>query len=80
MRKHRRPLEASGDGVVELARFQPIEAEVMVAKLRASGIAATMGAESVYPSLVVASGVAIFVPADDALRATAILEGDEEPE
>jgi hypothetical protein len=67
-----------GDGVVELTRVQPIEAEVIAARLRASGIPATVGADSVYPSLGFADGVPVFVPAEDASRAEALLEGDDE--
>lgn len=65
--------------VVELTRVQPIEAEIIVARLRASGIPAVMGADSVYPSLTVAYGVPVFVPAEDASRARSLLEetGDD---
>lgn len=62
--------------IVELTRVQPIEAELIVARLRASGIAATVGADSVYPSVTVADGVPVFVSAEDAPRASAVLEGD----
>jgi Putative prokaryotic signal transducing protein len=67
-----------GDGVVELTRVQPIEAEVIVARLRASGIPATLGADSVYPSLTFADGVPVFVPAEDAPRAEALLREDDQ--
>ena len=67
-----------GDRVVELTRVQPIEAEVIAARLRAYGIPATAGADSVYPSLTVADGVPIFVPAEDAPRAKALLESEDE--
>jgi hypothetical protein len=66
------------DGVVELTRVQPIEAEVIAARLRASGIPATVGAESVYPSLTFAGGVPVLVPAADASRAKAVLEEVED--
>jgi hypothetical protein len=70
-----------GGGVVELTWVQPIEAEVIAARLRAEGIRATVGADSVYPSLTFASGVPVLVPAEDASRAEAILEeGGEEAE
>jgi hypothetical protein len=65
-------------GVVELTRVQPIEAEVIAARLRAAGIPATAGADSVYPSLTFADGVPVFVPAEDAARAEALLEEVEE--
>ena len=57
-----------GDRVVELVRVQPIEAEVILARLRAAGIRAITGADSVYPSLTIAYGVPVFVPAEDAAR------------
>lgn len=69
-----------GDRVVELIRVQPIEAEVTVARLRAAGIRAITGADSVYPSLTIAYGVPVFVPAEDLTRARALLEGEEEPD
>ncbi len=74
------PSEVRRDRVVELTRVNPIEAEVIVARLRAAGIPAIMGADSVYPSLTVAYGVPVFVPAEDASRAEALLEGDGEDE
>ena len=60
--------------VVELIRVQPIEAEVIVARLRAAGIPAITGADSVYPSLTIAYGVPVFVPAKDAALARAVLD------
>lgn len=67
------------DDVVELTRVQPIEAEVIAARLRASGIRATVGADSVYPSVTFADGVPVFVLAADVARARALLEADDEP-
>ncbi|HUE61226.1 MAG TPA: hypothetical protein VMO88_16780 [Acidimicrobiales bacterium] len=64
---------------VELTRVQPFEAEVIAARLRASGIEATVGADSVYPSVAFADGVPVFVLSDDVPRALALLEGDEDP-
>src|SRR5262249_39369505 len=46
---------ADGAGIVELTRVQPIEAEVIAARLRAAGIPATVPADSVYPSLTFAN-------------------------
>jgi hypothetical protein len=66
--------------IVELTRVQPIEAEVIAARLRAEGIAATVGADSVYPSVTIADGVPVFVSAQDAPRALALLESDDQPE
>ena len=64
--------------LVELTRVQPIEAEVIVARLRASGIPATAATDSIYPSLNVADGVPVFVPEEDVPQAAALLkEGDE---
>jgi hypothetical protein len=71
---------APGHGVIELIRVQPIEAEVIAARLRASGIPATAGADSVYPSLSFADGVPVFVPVEDAPRARALLEDEDEDE
>jgi hypothetical protein len=70
--------EATRHEVAELTRVQPIEAEVIAARLRASGIPATVGADSVYPSLSFADGVSVFVPVEDAPRARALLEGQDE--
>jgi signal recognition particle subunit SEC65 len=64
-----------GEGVVELTRVQPFEAEVIAARLRAEGIRATVGADSVYPSVTFADGVPVFVPAEDAPLAEALLKG-----
>jgi hypothetical protein len=66
--------------LVELMRVQPFEAEVIAARLRAWGIAATVGADSVYPSVSFADGVPVFVTSDDAPRALALLEDNDEPQ
>ena len=67
------------DGVVELTRVQPFEAQVIVAKLRASGIEASLSPDSSpYDSLTHADGVSVFVSAADESRARAILEEEEE--
>ena len=65
--------------VVELTRVQPFEAQVILAKLRASGIDASLGADSPYDSLTYADGVSVFVAAEDASQAQAVLE-DAEPD
>jgi hypothetical protein len=70
------PPDAREAALAELMRVQPFEAEVIAARLRASGIDAIVGPGSPYESLGFASGVPIFVPADDVLRAKAVLEGD----
>lgn len=65
--------------LVELTRVQPFEAEVIAARLRSSGIPATVGADSVYPSVAFADGVPVFVSAEDAPLAQALLESNDEP-
>jgi len=70
--------EIHGDRVVELTRVQPIEAELIIARLHASGISATLGADSVYPSLTFADGVPVFVLAEDVPRAEALLKEDDQ--
>jgi hypothetical protein len=78
MENDNRHSNAHGSRVVELTRVQPIEAEVIVARLRASGIPATAETDSMYPSVTVADGVPVFVPEEDAPLAAALLkEGDE---
>jgi Putative prokaryotic signal transducing protein len=71
--------KARRNQIVELTRVQPIEAEVIAARLRASGIPATLGPDSVYPSLSFTEGVPIFVPMEDATRARALLEDEDDP-
>ena len=68
------PPEYHHNDLVELTRVQPFEAEVIVARFRASGIEATLGAGSVYESVSFAEGVPVFVPAEGASRAMAQLE------
>jgi hypothetical protein len=69
---------ADGAHLVEVTRVQPFEAEVIAARLRASGIEATVGADSPYESVSFAEGVPVFVSAADARRAKALLEdGDD---
>jgi hypothetical protein len=65
--------------IVELTRVQPFEAQVILAKLRASGIEASVSADSPYDSVTYADGVSVFVSAEDAPRAQAVLE-DAEPD
>jgi hypothetical protein len=78
MKSDDRHSNAHGEGLVELTRVQPIEAEVIVARLRAAGIPATAATDSIYPSLSVADGVPVFVPEQDAPQAAALIEeGDE---
>ena len=65
--------------IVELTRVQPFEAQVILAKLRASGIEASSSADSPYDSVTYADGVSVFVSAADAPRAQVVLE-DAEPD
>jgi hypothetical protein len=65
------------DELFELIRVQPFEAEVVVARLRASGIEATLGSGSIYESVSFADGVSVWVHPQDAGRATAILGEDQ---
>lgn len=74
MKNHGRHSRADDHDIVELTRVQPIEAEVLVARLHAAGIAATLGADSVYPSLTVANGVPVLVAARDIDAAMGLLE------
>jgi hypothetical protein len=75
-----RPPEPHHDHLVELTRVQPFEAEVIAARLRASGIEATLGSGSVYESLSFAAGVPVYVPAEDVSQARALLETPGEPD
>jgi hypothetical protein len=69
------------DDVVELTRVQPFEAQVIVAKLRASGIESSLSPDAFpYDSITQADGVSIFVSAADAPRARALLEDGEDGE
>ena len=68
------------DQVVELTRVPRFEAQVIAARLRASGIDATVGADLMYDSLSFAEGVAVYVSAEDAARARALLQGVDEPD
>ncbi len=69
--------EAGRRSLVELTRVQPFEADVIAARLRASGIEATLGADSVYESISFAEGIPVFVSADDLVRARAVLAGED---
>jgi hypothetical protein len=72
--------EPRGDHLVELTRVQPFEAEVIAARLHASGIGATLGSGSVYESLSFADGVPVYVSEEDASRAKALLDSRDEPD
>jgi hypothetical protein len=64
-------------GLVELTRVQPFEAEVIAARLRSSGIEATLGADSPYESISFADGVPVFVAAEDVARARTVLDDEQ---
>jgi hypothetical protein len=72
-------VSSSQEKVVELTRVPPFEAEVIAARLRSEGIAATAGTSSVYVSVTVADGVPVFVAEEDVARASALLDLGEEP-
>jgi hypothetical protein len=71
-----KPPRADRAPLVEVTRVQPFEADVIAARLRASGIEATVGADSPYESVSFAEGIPVLVSADDVKRAKAILESD----
>jgi hypothetical protein len=65
----------SDDDVVELTTVQPFEAQVIVAKLRASGIEASLSPDaSPYDSISQADGVSVYVSAAELDRAREIVE------
>jgi hypothetical protein len=70
--------EVQPTSLIELTRVQPFEADVIAARLRASGIEATVGADSIYESVSFAEGVPVLVSADDAPRALALLEATKD--
>lgn len=81
MSNEKTPLDSHHDNdLVELTRVQPFEAEVIAARLRASGIEATLGAGSVYESISFADGVPVYVPTGSASRAKALLESPDGPD
>ena len=64
--------------VVELTTVQPFEAQVIVAKLRASGIEASLSPDAFpYDSISQADGVSVYVSAADAPRARELLEEED---
>ena len=68
----------SDEDIVELTAVQPFEAQVIVAKLRASGIEASLSPDAFpYDSISQADGVSVYVAAKDAPRAKELLEEGE---
>ena len=74
------PSKVHGDDVVEFDSRPAHRGGCDRGTATRSGIPATVGADSVYPSVTFADGVPIFVRAEDARRAEALLEGDDELE
>ena len=70
--------EARPDDPHRADTVQPFEADVIAARLRASGIEATVGADSIYESVSFVEGVPVLVSADDAPRALALLEATKD--
>jgi hypothetical protein len=75
-----RPPKVDSTDLIEITRVQPFEAEVIAARLRASGIEAMLGTDTVYESFSFAEGVPVLVSADDAPRALALLDGEVKPD
>lgn len=63
--------------LVEISRVAPIEADLLVARLRASGIDAVHGPLSPYASVSFADGIAVLVPSDQESEAIALLAPDD---
>jgi hypothetical protein len=63
---------------VELVRVQPIEAEVIAARLRSAGIDATVGPIPVYESVGFTDGVPVYVHGSDVAAAAALI-GEDPP-
>jgi hypothetical protein len=66
------------DDWVEIIRVQPIEAQVIAARLRGSGIHVLLGPDSPYESVTVAEGMPVMVPAKDEALARALLQDTSE--
>jgi hypothetical protein len=62
---------------VELVRLQPIEAEVVAARLRAAGFDATLGPIPVYESVGFTEGVPVLVFESDVESAGALVNDDD---
>jgi hypothetical protein len=71
---------APREHVVELLRAPRVEADLIVARLRASGVEAAAGPDAVYASLTFTDGVPVFVRADEVQTASEILGADDQPE
>jgi hypothetical protein len=65
---------------VELVRLQPIEAEIVAARLRAAGFDVALGPIPVYESVGFTEGVPVLVFESDAEAASALLNADDGPQ
>ena len=75
-----RPAKTDPTDLIEITRVQPFEAEVIAARLRASGIEVILGTDTIYESFSFAEGVPVLVSAEDAQRARALLDESSEPD
>ena len=62
---------------VELVRLQPIEAEIVAARLRAAGFDVALGPIPVYESVGFTEGVPVLVFESDVEAASALLNADD---
>jgi hypothetical protein len=67
------------DEWVEITVLPPIEARVVAARLRASGIYVLLGPDSPYESVTASEGMPVLVPTKDEELARALLEDSPEP-
>jgi len=71
------PREPFTGRIVEVIRLPRMEAEVLVARLRAYGLRASAhGSDEPYGSITFAQGVGVFVPEEDLAAATEILRDE----
>jgi hypothetical protein len=66
-----------GERRVELVRLQPIEAEVVAARLRAARFDVALGPTPVYESVGFTEGVPVLVFESDVEAASALLSADD---
>ncbi|HXB36409.1 MAG TPA: hypothetical protein VNU75_01770, partial [Acidimicrobiales bacterium] len=86
--EHRKPDTRGGshpaavpeDRRVELVRLQPIEAEIVAARLRAAGFDVALGPIPVYESVGFTEGVPVLVFESEAEAASALLNADDGPQ
>jgi|SRR5580704_11526236 hypothetical protein len=68
---------ASEERRVELVRLQPIEAEIVAARLRAAGFDVALGPIPVYESVGFTEGVPVLVFESDVEAASALVNADD---